>query len=165
MLYAQNGNMTYGTPSDYPTGQNKMALSNSAMMVGTNGDCANIEAESLMDLRWGMFPYPGQVGSGTWMTADVLVIEKGCKNAQVAFDFVMLLSSGEFDQLRTDLDGGIPANPANKSPILGAMEAIAAEKPEALGIFGRKQMDAAVKLWIGWYDTAYRHAVQLERSK
>ena len=165
MLYAQNGNMTYGTPSEYPTGQNKMALSNCAMMVGTNGDCVNIEAENLMDLRWGMFPYPGQVGSGTWMTADMLVIEKDCKDAQVAFDFVMLLCCGEFDQLRADIIGGIPADPANKSPIVGAMEALAAEKPESLGIFSQRQTDAAVKLWSGWYDTAYRHAVQLERSK
>ena len=118
-----------------------------------------------MDLRWGVFPYPGQTGSGTWMTADVLVIEKNCKNAQAAFDFVMLVSSGEFDQLRVDIAGGIPADPANRSSIAGAMEAIAAAKPEDLNVFSNKQMDAAVKLWTGWYDTAFRHAVQLERSK
>lgn len=165
MIFAQEGNMTYGTPADYPAGQNKMGLSNSAMMVGTNADCAAVEEATLTDLRWGVFPYPGDAGSGTWITADMLVIHRDCKAAQAAFDFVMLLVSGEFDQLRTDISCGIPADPANSSPIAGVTEALNAAQPEPLCVFGSGQTDPAVKLWSGWYDAANRYAIALERSK
>jgi len=165
MLYVQEGNMTYGTPTDYPAGQNKMGISNSAMMVGTNADCEAVEAATLTSLRWGMFPYPGEMESGTWATADVVAIRPDCENAQAAFDFVMLLTTGEFDRLRTDITGGIPADPANPSPIAGAVEALQDAAPQPLGIFGQKQTDTAVKLWSGWYDKPNRYAIALERSK
>lgn len=165
MLFVKAGNMATGTPAEYPAGQNKMAGSNSAMMVGTNADCAAVEEATLTDLRWGIFPYPGNMSSGTWMTADMLLIHRDSKYGQAAFDFLMLLVSGEFDQLRTDLTGGIPADPANESPIAGAMEAIRLVQPEPLGLMGWKQQDAAVKLWSAWYDIAGRYASVLERSK
>ena len=165
MIFAQSGYMTYSTPTDYPVGQNKMGISNSAMMVGTNGDCADIEEETLTDLRWGMFPYPGELESGMWMEADLVAVHPDCRNPQAAFDFVMLLVTGEFDQLRADITGGIPADPANTSPIAGAMEALKTEQPQPLGVFGSKQTDPAVKLWSGWYDKANRYAIALERSK
>ena len=165
MIFAQSGYMTYGTPTDYPAGQNKMGISNSAMMVGTNGDCADIEEETLTDLHWGMFPYPGELESGMWMEADLVAVHPDCRNPQAAFDFVMLLVTGEFDQLRADVTGGVPADPANTSPIAGAMEALKTEQPQPLGVFGTKQTDPAVKLWSGWYDKANRYAIALERSK
>ena len=164
-LLVQSGVMAYGTPADYPAGQNKMGISNSAMMIGTNADCVAVEKDTLTNLCWGMFPYPGEIESGTWMTADMLVIHKDCKNAQAAFDFVMLLVSGEFDQLRANMDEGIPADPANTSPIAGAMEALQEAEPKALGIFGAKQTDAAVKLWSAWYKDSSNYAKALERSK
>ena len=165
MIFAQAGYMTYGTPAEYPEGQNKMGISNSAMMVGTNGDCAAIEEETCTDLRWGMFPFPGELESGTWLEADMIAIHPDCKNPQAAFDFLMLLVTGEFDQLRTTLSEGVPADPANTSPIAGAMEALKREEPQPLGVFGYKQTDPAVKLWSGWYDKANRYAIALERSK
>ena len=163
-LFVKDGNMA-GTPAETPAGQNKMALSNSAMMVGTNADCADVEEANLIDLNWGVFPYPGNLSSGTWMTADMLVIHQNSKNAQAAFDFLMLLVTGEFDQLRTDLVCGIPADPRNESPILGAMETIHAAQPEPLGLMGKKQMTAAVRLWSAYYSQAGRYASLLEISK
>lgn len=164
-LFVQDGNMAAGTPAETPVGQNKIALSNSAMMVGTNADCADIEEDNLMDLNWGVFPYPGNLSSGTWMTADMLVIHRDSKHAQAAFDFLMLLVTGEFDQLRTDLSCGIPADPENESPIPGAMDAIRAAQPEPLGLMGQKQMTAAVRLWSAWYKQSGRYASLLEISK
>ena len=164
-LFVQDGNMATGTPAETPVGQNKMALSNSAMMVGTNADCADVEEANLMDLNWGMFPYPGNLSSGTWMTADMLVLHRDTKHAQAAFDFLMLLATGEFDQLRTDLSGGIPADPKNESPVLGAMDAIRTVQPEPLDLMGKKQMTAAVRLWSAWYKQAGRYASLLEISK
>lgn len=164
-LFVADGNMTYGTPAESPIGQNKMGISNSAMMVGTNADCAAVEQSTLTDLNWGVFPFPGTLSSGTWASADMLVIDPNCENPQAAFDFMMLLVTGEFDQLRVDISGGIPADPTNHSPIAGAAEALDAAPPEPLGVFGEKQTDAAVKLWSGWYAKASSYAVALERSK
>lgn len=164
-LFVQEGNMTYGTPAESPIGQNKMGISNSAMMVGTNADCAAVETSTLTDLNWGVFPFPGTVSSGTWVSADMLAIDPDCENPQAAFDFVMLLVTGEFDQLRADVSGGIPADPANRSPIAGAAEALDVAPPEPLGVFSDKQTDVAVKLWSGWYSKASSYAVALERSK
>ena len=157
--------MATGTPAETPVGQNKMASSNAAMMVGTNADCADVEEASLMDLNWGMFPYPGNHSSGTWMTADMLVIHRNTKHAQAAFDFLMLLATGEFDQLRADLSVGIPADPENESPVSGAMDAIRAAQPEPLGLMGKKQMTAAVRLWSAYYSQSGRYASLLEISK
>ena len=165
MLYVQEGNMTYGTPADYPAGQNKMGISNSAMMVVTNEDCADVEDAALTDLHWGVFPYPGKLESGTWATADVIAIRADCSHPRAAFDFAMLLVTGEFDRLRTDITGGIPADPSNPSPVVGAVEALQAAPPKDPGVFGSKQTDVATKLWTGWYEKPERYAVALERSK
>ena len=165
MHFRQAGFVATGTPAEYPAGQNKMALSNSAMMIGTNQDCADVEAATRTDLNWGVFPYPGSTGSGTWMSADVLVIHRDTAHAQAAFDFVMLLATGEFDQLRADISCGIPADPANASPIAGAMEAMEAAEPEPLRLLGSNQLDVSVKLWSGWYDDVGRYASRLESSK
>ena len=164
-LFVQDGNMATGTPAETPVGQNKMASSNAAMMVGTNADCADVEEASLMDLNWGMFSYPGNHSSGTWMTADMLVIHRNTNHAQAAFDFLMLLATGEFDQLRADLSVGIPADPENESPVSGAMDAIRAAQPEPLGLMGKKQMTAAVRLWSAYYSQSGRYASLLEISK
>ena len=165
MLFVQDGNMASGALAAAPAGQNKMALTNTAMMIGTNAECVDIEEHTLMDIRWGVFLYPGNLSSGTWMTADVLMSHKDSPNAQAAFDFLMLLASGGFDQLRADISHGIPADPANASPSTGAMGAISAARPEPLEQFGPKQLDAALKLWSGRYDLAGRYASLLELSK
>lgn len=164
-LFVLEENMAYATPADHPAGQNKMALSNSAMMIGTDADCADVEAATLTDLNWGIFPYPGTADSGVWMTADVLMIHKDSPDAQAAFDFIMLLVSGEFDQLRADICCGIPADPANVSPVTGAAEILAATQPQTLGLLKQKQLDTAVKLWSGWYLQADSCASALERKK
>ena len=93
------------------------------------------------------------------------MIHRESRNAQAAFDFMMLLVTGEFDQLRTDLVCGIPADPRNESPILGAMETIRAAQPEPLGLMGKKQMTTAVRLWSAYYSQAGRYASLLEISK
>ena len=157
--------MAFLTPADHPAGQNKMALSNSAMMVGTNADCAEVERATLTDLQWGMFAYPGKNSSGTWMTTDVLAIPADCENPQAAFDFLMLLTTGEFDQLRADISGGIPADPSNASPVAGAMEALEGVQPEPLGLLTQKQLETAVRLWSGWYADVSGYTAALERSK
>lgn len=163
--FVRDGNLAGNAPAEDPAGQNRMALSGSAMMVGTNADCTAVEEATFTDLNWGVFPYPGNVSSGTWMTADVLMVHRDCPNGQAAFDFLMLLATGEFDQLCADISGGIPADPANESSIAGAMDAVRESQPVALGVFGGRQQTAAVRLWSAWYQKAQSYAAALERSK
>ena len=165
MLFVAEGNMASATPADTVESLNKMALSNAVMTVCTNADCAAMEERTLIDLDWGVFPYPGKTESGTWMSADVLMIHRDSPNGQAAFDFLMLLVRGEFDQLCADISGGIPADPNNASPVFGAMEAIQTAQPEVLDCFGSKQMETALRLWGGRYDNAGRYASLLELSK
>lgn len=165
LQFAKAGFVCVDAPADYPAGQNKMALTNCAMMIGTNADCRDVENQTLTDLSWGVFPYPGATGSGIYVSADRIAIAKNCAHPEAAFAFALLLCTGEFDQLRADLTEGIPADPGNDSPIRGAVEVLTKEKAEPVGIFGTRQRDAAVKLWTARFEKATRHAIELERSK
>lgn len=153
--YVNAGYLAYTTPAANPGGQNRIGLSDCALIYGTNALCGQVEEETVTSLRWGMFAYPG-IGSGEAVIsvdADVLAISTSCKNPQAAFDFLMLLTTGEFDQLRADVTNGIPADPNNASPIRGALEALNSAKiQDALSIeFTEKQENAIVKLWQGKY--------------
>ena len=107
-------------------GTNRVATSNSAVAFGTNALCAQGEAIAMAELSWGMFPYPG-IGEAepfVTMTSDVLAVSDDCANPRAAFGFILLLTTGEFDQLRADVTLGVPADPANQSPILGMDEVL-----------------------------------------
>ena len=161
--YADEGLLAKYSPDTYPGGQNRLAMSNVVMTVGDNTLCNEVEAESFMDLNWGVFPYPGDTDSpGVFVDADVLSIHKESANAQAAFDFIMLLCCGEFDQLRADLYGGIPADPANECEIEGAKNYLLVAKPRSPGRFGVDNLELFTRLWNGWYKTARYFANALE---
>lgn len=143
---AAGGDLAEDTPAAAPEGQNKLGLYNGAMTVGSNALCAQVEEASQVQISWGVFAWPGG-GTGSVATADVLCVRKDCVNAQAAFDFIMLLCTGEFDQLRADVTGGIPADPDNASPIAGAVETLLAAQPQT-ALLGT---DALLKLWTGGY--------------
>lgn len=152
--------------AEYPGGQNKLALSNAAMTVGTNTLCAQVEEGTFTDLSWGMFPWPGEGGSsGSYIRSEVLSVSRGSEHPQAAFDFILLLCTGEFDQLRVDITGGIPADPANESAVSGAKEALL-----AAGSFDGtlpEGMDTEVftKLWAGKYKTGEQFAKAWDKSR
>lgn len=149
------GYLVTGTPAAAPAGQNKIGLSNGAIVYGTNAVCAQVEEAALAELDWGMFPYPGIGGAEPVIAvdSDVLAIGADCSEPQAAFDFIMLLTTGEFDQLRADLTNGIPADPNNESPVAGAAEAmqIAQVIEPAAVEFTEKQLETILKLWEGKY--------------
>ena len=157
------GNLTAGTPA----GTNRIATSNTAIAYGTNALCARAEAAALADLSWGMFPYPAAAGSegGIGISADVLAIDASCPEPQAAFDFIMLLTTGEFDQLRTDVTIGIPADPANICPIEGAAEAL--EQARILQVpqtdLTEKQGGYILKLWKGKYEDVSEFLKDLQK--
>ncbi len=149
-MFVECGFLAKGTPAAYPAGQNKLALSNAAMAAGSNRLCSQVIQAAQAEMTWGVFPWPGEgPGTGTAVDADVLAIRRSSRNVQAAFDFIMLLATGEFDQLRADLSGGIPADPGNVSTIAGAAEALTAAQPRSLGLVA--ETDKIRKLWQGKY--------------
>lgn len=146
----QSGFLMDGCPMEYPAGQNKIALSNAVMAAGSNRLCGQVEQATLINISWGVFAWPGSGdGAGTAVDADVLAVCRTTPNAQAAFDFILLLATGEFDQLRADLSGGIPADPANESAISGACGLLAASDGRSLAPVAAPDNSRILKLWQG----------------
>ena len=162
--FADMGYVVDGTPDTYPKGQNRLVQSNAVLVAGSNVLCPEVEESCLMDINWGVFPYPGDgPGKGVLVDADVLMVGSACKTPEAAYDFVRLLTTGEFDQLRADVTEGIPADPGNVSPIAGANTCMAAATPQAPKWFAEKENLLFSRLWNGWYKTGAYFADQLNR--
>ena len=131
-----------------PGGHNKLAISNAAMTVGSNTLCNKVEEETYTRLRWGVFPWPG---NGSFVSCDALAVSSGCANPQAAFDFAMLLITGEFDQLLTDVAGGISADPNNTPAIDGAEDVLRSAESEVYEPYSEARQKLAAKLWAGKY--------------
>lgn len=124
-----------GWPETTETLQSRIGLRNTAMFVGSNRDCTALESAVPCDLEWGVFAYPGSgAGTGTAADSSVLAVSANCSEPEAAFEFIMLVTTGEFDQLRVDLTEGIPADPHNESLIAGAVQLLqkADRSPEVL---------------------------------
>ena len=162
--FYNTGYVVKGTPVAYPGGQIRLAQSNATLVAGSNALCPEVEQATMLDINWGVFPYPGDgPGTGLLVDADVLMINSACQNPEAAFDFIMLLTTGEFDQLRADVTEGIPADPNNVSPITGAdtcMTAVAARAPKW---FPEEENLLFSRLWNGWYQTGSYFADQLNK--
>lgn len=100
--------------ADAPAGQDKLARSNAAMTIGTLEDCQAIADRNLMDIDWGVIPMFGGFASWEYLTVS----------GELAADFAALVTTGEFDQLRTDVTGGIPADAANEDVLPGGTAAM-----------------------------------------
>ncbi len=149
------GLLPTGTPAAAPGGENRLALSNGTMTFGTNALCGRMEESTGMDLNWGVFPWPGgDKGTGCYACSDLLCISAGTKAPEAAFEFALLLCTGEFDQLRADVTNGLPADPGNSSPVRGAAAIL--EKAVLTGIPEptKKQELSAQRLWAGYYKKA-----------
>lgn len=151
------GYLTPGSPSEYPAGQNKLALSNVAMVFGPDALCAEVSETALADMDYGVLPWPG---GGAAVDSDVLAVHKNTANAQAAFDFIRLLTSGEFDQLRADVTGTIPADPANASSIVGAEAILSAAQAETPAMPAELE-GVLLKLWQGKYQSGKSFAAAL----
>jgi len=152
--YASVGFLAKGDPAVFPAGQEKLALSNVVMVPGSSQLCAQVERSTLMDVNWGVFPFPGDgTGRGYGVEAQALAVHKNCENPQAAFDFIMLLTTGVFDQLYADAAVGIPADPGNECAIAGALELLSQADGRGFGLLRSQDNELFSRLWNGWYKT------------
>jgi raffinose/stachyose/melibiose transport system substrate-binding protein len=152
--YAAAGYLAKGDPAAFPGGQNKIALSNVAMVAGSSELCAQVERSTIMNVNWGVMAFPGDgPGTGCGAESRVLAVHKDSANARAAFDFIMLLTRGEFDQLYADVTGGIPADPGNECGIEGAVKLLETADVRGFGLLTNEDQELFSRLWNGWYKT------------
>lgn len=162
--FAEAGYLVKGNPAAWPLGQNRLAQSNAVFVAGSNVLCKEVEEATLSDVHWGVMPYPGDgPGTGLLVDAQVLSIHKDSSNAAAAFEFIMLLTTGEYDQLRADVTVGIPADPGNFSPVTGATAAMAVATAQAPKWFTPDRNELYGRLWNGYYKNGAYFADQLNQ--
>lgn len=127
------GYLAEGAPEEYPSSQNKIGLTGKvAMIVCANYVCAEVNNNSGTEVNWSMFNYPsvdgGADASNSYAGANSLAISSYSENPQAAFDFLLFLTSGEFDQKMADSASQIPADPRNTAPAImsGTVETLQA---------------------------------------
>ena len=123
-----------------------------------------------------MFNYPEVEGgvdpSNAFLGANSLAIPAKSENAQVAFDFAMFLTSGEFDQRMANEAKQPPADPRNTAPAVleGSVETLLATKTPlkwAMGLNDNGQLltnikDELTALYAGKYETGADFAAAMD---
>ena len=126
------GYLADGAPDEYPASQNKIGFGEAAMVVCANYVTAEVNGNTGTEVNWGLFNYPavdgGKEPAAAYAGANSLAISSYTKHPQEAFDFIMFLVTGEYDQKMADTCGQIPADPANTAPatLTGTVETLLA---------------------------------------
>ena len=119
-----------GTPSEFPSGENKIGLDEAAMVVCADYVCAEVDGNTMSETSWGVFNVPtvkGGVSNATYGGTNSLAIASYSQNPQAAFDFCLFLTMGEWGQKLADEAHQIPADPSNTcSSLPGAVESLLA---------------------------------------
>ena len=130
----QAGYFADGTPSEFPSGENKIGLDEAAMVVCADYVCAEVDGNTMSETNWGVFNVPavsGGASTAAYMGTNSLAIASYSENQQAAFDFCLFLVTGEWGQKLADEAHQIPADPNNTCTSLpGAVETLlAADAP------------------------------------
>ena len=175
--FVKAGYLADGAPDEYPSSQNKIGLTGKvAMVVCANYVAPEVNNNSGTEINWGMFNYPAVEGgadpSNAYAGANSLAITKYSENAQAAFDFLMFLTSGEFDQKMADTADQIPADPSNTAPAImsGTVEALVATKAPLswnMGLNDNSELktsfkDIIISLYEGKYATGEDFAAAMD---
>lgn len=175
--FVKAGYLADGAPDEYPSSQNKIGLTGKvAMVVCANYVAPEVNNNSGTEVNWGMFNYPAVEGgadpSNAYAGANSLAITKYSENAQAAFDFLMFLTSGEFDQKMADTASQIPADPSNTAPAImsGTVEALVATKAPLswnMGLNENSELkssftDNIINLFEGKYATGEEFAAAMD---
>lgn len=132
--FVNRGYLAAGAPDEYPAGQNKIGFENVAMVVCADYVTSEVNNNTGAGIEWGVFGYPtvpvedgGNGSTAAYAGTNSLAVSSYCENPQAAYDFIMTLVTGEFDQLRADTVPQIPADPSNNCTSLdGAVESLLA---------------------------------------
>ena len=143
----------YLVVGDAPAGQDKLARSNAVMTVGTLEGCQAIGERNLMDISWGVMPM-----FGGFADYKELAVQG---SSEAVSDFAALITQGEFDQLRADVTGGIPTDPANADVLPGGIEAM--QKAVTHGAAAAESFQAlCLDFWNGKFPEGLRFAAALD---
>lgn len=175
--FVKAGYLADGAPDEYPSSQNKIGLTGkTAMVICANYVAAEVNGNTGTEINWGMFNYPSVEGgadpSNAYAGANSLAIAKSSENAQAAFDFLMFLTSGEFDQKMANEASQIPADPTNVAPpiMAGTVESLlATDNPLDwnMGLNDNDALKTAYKdtitnLWEGKYASGEEFAAAMD---
>lgn len=106
------------TPAAYPEGENEIGYEEAAMVVNASWVPSEITNNTDCDIEWGMFNYPTVEGGKDAATianvgAQAFAIPSYSKHGQEAFDLIMKITTGEYDQKMALKTASIPADPTN----------------------------------------------------
>ncbi len=175
--FVKAGYLAENAPDEYPSSQNKIGLTGKvAMVVCANYVCAEVNNNSGTEVNWGMFNYPAVEGgvdpSNAYAGANSLAITSYSENPQAAFDFLLFLTTGEFDQKMANTASQIPADPRNTAPAImdGTVEALnATENPLSwnMGLGENSDLGAAFgdvirNLYEGKFETGEEFAAAMD---
>ena len=143
-----------GAPDEFPSSENKIGFGQAAMIVCANYVTAEVNNNTQTQVNWGLFNYPavdgGADNASAYAGANSLAITSYSKNPQAAFDFIIFLTTGEWDQKMADEAAQIPADSRNTAPAVlnGTVETLlAADKPMTwcAGISANADVKDAIK--------------------
>lgn len=125
-----------GAPDEFPSSENKIGLGLATMIVCANYVTAEVNNNTGTEVNWGLFNYPavenGADDTSAYAGANSLAVTSYSENPQAAFDFIIFLTTGEFDQKMADTAQQIPADNRNTAPaaLTGTIETLlSAEAP------------------------------------
>lgn len=121
----EKGYLSDTAPDAYPNGENELGMGTASMLVNASwvpGEITNNmkEGDVELDETWGMFNFPSMTAQDkdpstvANIGAQAMAVNKKSEHPQEAFDFIMTVTSGEFDQKMALECNGIPADTRNE---------------------------------------------------
>lgn len=112
------GYMSEYAPAQYPNGQNEIGFGESAMVLNASWVPNEIIQNTGTAVNWGFFPWPSVEGGvdgpeASMVGAQGFAIVDKSGNKQEAFDFIMKITTGEYDLKMAEAVSSIPADVEN----------------------------------------------------
>lgn len=174
--FVKAGYLVDGAPDEFPSSQNKIGYGLASMVVCGNYVTAEVNNNTGSSINWGLFNYPavpnGVANSAAYMGCNSLAITSYSEHPQEAFDFLMFLTTGEWDQKMADTCQQIPADTRNTCPAIldGSIEALlAAEAPMSWcgALYANSSLKDSIKtlcveIYEGKYDSGEAFAAAMD---
>ena len=176
--FVKLGYLADGAPDEFPASENKIGFEKVAMVVCADYVTSEVNNNTGANIEWGVFAYPtipvedgGNGSTAAYAGTNSLAISSYCENPQAAFDFIMFLTTGEYDQKRADQVPQIPADPRNNCTSLdGAVESLMTSESSlswTMGINANGDLrtmlkDVIIQLFEGRFATGEEFAAAMD---